>query len=95
MLQVQGLSLDGHGVRFGCCPGHGFAICAGPAAQRLKRYSQIMLMISAPEGKGWGDDDYLFIAGERSDSPGVLPKQKCTRRALQGCKLKLEAFVKL
>eukprot|EP00434_Breviolum_minutum_P007847 symbB.v1.2.006923.t2/scaffold400.1/size211454/2 len=66
--QVQGLSLDGHGVRFGCCPGHGFAICAGPAAQRLKRYSQIMLMISAPEGKGWGDDDYLFIAGECSDS---------------------------
>eukprot|EP00434_Breviolum_minutum_P007846 symbB.v1.2.006923.t1/scaffold400.1/size211454/2 len=65
---VQGLSLDGHGVRFGCCPGHGFAICAGPAAQRLKRYSQIMLMISAPEGKGWGDDDYLFIAGECSDS---------------------------
>lgn len=54
MLQVQGLSLDDHGVRFGCCPGHGIAVCAGPAAQRLKRASQIMLMISAMGGKGGG-----------------------------------------
>ena len=96
MLQVQGLSL--HGVRFGCCPGYGIAVCSGPAAQRLKRASQILLMISALGGKGGGMqgratmdelgmvNTCLLMTGKCSDSPALLLKQKCTEQICKDAK---------